>query len=249
MFSFLKHFGIKKAEQAQLSIVDFLTQLDPETASEADINRLDEILTDLTSKMVVAKNDYNREQNEYVAINNHYEKIVASIKSLQNKLETISDETERSTILGHIDTLVTELESLQPKVLQEKTEAEEAKVYFEELQEAVKSAAEKLKTARSDLKNAARQMELAKTRNERVKEKEERAKILAGIKNDTSKISSALSAMQRKTDQLNLDTEVSSEKFKLVSKSDNDPLKDALNAAENKSAAPSLEDRLKKLNL
>ena len=247
MLKFLKHFGLKTAENTGSSIIDFLVSFDPETASEAEIDRLDEYLEDLTTKMIEAKKDYEREQKEYEMIYANYNRMFAAVEKFRTMEQT-------DQIIQNIDNLIDEMEMMKPEVIREKEEAEESKQYYEELQEAVKSAADKLKSARSDLKKAVRQMEQAEARQERLKEKEERAKVLAGIKKDTNKIGSALSAMQRRTDEMNMKVEVSQTKLKLLNMDNNtDKVTAALRMAEmdnnNSTNKPAHEDRLANLKI
>lgn len=252
MLGFFKHFGIKTVEKTGKGLMDVLVSFDPETATEAEISKLDEYLTTITKKMVEAKVDFEKEQKEYEIISANYNKLVVAAGNLQVMLDQATEEN-KGKIENSLNTLLDELEAMKPEVVREKAEAEEAKVYFNELQEAVKAAATKFKSARSDLNKAKKQMEVAGVRMERAKEKEERVKVLNGLKTDTNKIGSALSAMQRKADEMNQKAEVATTKQSLLetpeAKNTDDLVAEALRMSAPAPTTVSTSDRLKNLSI
>ncbi len=248
MFNFLKHFVVKKAEDAQTGFLQMLVEFDPETASEAEIAELDEALTKLTQQMIGAKKAWEKEQREADDIQKTYDLRVSAAERLQAKAEAAGPE-EKAQIEATLAKLLEDLEKMVPEVEREGTEAAEAKVYFDELASAVKSAAERLKTARDRLSEAKRRMDVAKVRMERAEEQEERAKVVAGIKKQVSNMGTAFDSMTKKAESMEAQAEVHKTKTTLLtpSKGSEDPiLAQALKEAAGETDKPSqsLSERL-----
>ena len=247
MFDFLKHFVTKKAQDAQGGFVKLLVEFDPETASEAEIGELDDALTRLTQQMVAAKTAWEREDREAKEIQKNYDTRLAAAERLQGMADAASGD-EKPKIEASLATLLGELEKMVPDVERELQEATDAKVYYDELAQAVKDAAERLRTARTRLSEAKRRMDTAKVREERAREQEDRAKVVAGIKQQASTIGTAFDAMTKKAQELEAKTEVHNQKTQLLTppKSDDPYLAQALKEAsgEQAPAQQSLSERL-----
>jgi chromosome segregation ATPase len=190
MFGFLKQYVSKKTEDVQAGFLRLIVEFDPESASEAEIGELDEVLTKLTRQMVEAKSAWDKEQHEAAEIRKAYGLRVGAAERLQAQMET-ADAEQKARIEASLGKLVAELEKMVPEVEREEAEAAEAKTYYDELNGAVKTAAERLKTARARLTEAKRRMDTAKIRAERAEQQEERTKALAGIKQQADKLGTA----------------------------------------------------------
>jgi len=247
MLNFVKHFFVKKAQDAQSGFVKLLVEFDPETASEAEISELDEALTKLTRQMVNAKQAWEKEDREAVEIQKNYDLRLAAAERLQAKADAASPE-EKAQVEASLGALLAELEKMVPEIDRELREAQEAKVYYDELAQAVKSASERLKTARERLSEAKRRMDVAKVRMERAKEQEDRAKVLAGIKQQAGNLGTAFDAMTQKAQEMEANAEVHAQKTQLLTppKSEDPYITQALKeaAGEQAPAQTSLADRL-----
>ena len=251
MFTFLKHFFVQKAQDAQSGFVKLLVEFDPETASEAEIGELDDALTALTKQMVSAKNAWEKEDREAKEIQKNYDLRLAAAERLQARAESASPE-EKPQVEASLAGLLAELEKMVPEVERELQEAVEAKTYYDELAQAMKDASERLKTARARLNDAKRRVDVAQVRMERAKEQEERAKVVAGIKQQASTIGTAFDAMTQKAQELEAKAEVHNTKAQLLTppKSEDPYLAQALKEASGEPVASkqSLYERLAALN-
>lgn len=246
MLSFLKQYVVKKTDDMQAGFLKLIVEFDPESASEAEIGELDEILTKLTRQMVGAKAAWDKEQLEAEAINKAYALRVAAAERLQAQMDAAEGE-RKGQIETSLGKLVAELEKMVPEVEREEAEAKEARIYYDELNTAVKTASERLKTARSRLTEAKRRMDMAQIRAERAKEQEERAKVLSGIKQQADKIGTAFEAMSARAEELEMKAQVHQEKARLLTqpKEEEDPLiAQALKDAAGVEPQKSLSDRL-----
>jgi chromosome segregation ATPase len=246
MMGFLKQYLVKKTDDVQSGFLKLIVEFDPESASEAEIGELDEILTKLTRQMVAAKASWDKEQQEAEAIKKAYALRVGAAERLQAQMDA-ADADQKEKIETSLTKLVAELEKMVPEVEREEAEATEAKAYYEELNSAVKTASERLKTARSRLTEAKRRMDMAKIRAERAEEQEERAKVLSGIKQQADKLGTAFDAMSSRAKELETKAQVHQEKAKLLTqpKEEEDPLiAQALKDAAGTPPEKSLSDRL-----
>lgn len=251
MIHFIKHFFVKKAQDAQSGFVKLLVEFDPATASEAEIAELDEALTKLTKQMVDAKNSWAREEREAVEIQKNYDLRLSAAERLQAKADASSSPEEKAQVEASLANLLGELEKMVPEIDREQREAVEAKVYYDELSQAVKSASERLKTARERLSDAKRRMDMAKVRMERAQEQEERAKVVAGIKLQANNLGTAFDAMSQRAQEMETKAEVHAQKSQMLAppKSEDPILAQALKEAAGETAQPqqSLADRLASL--
>lgn len=247
MLSFLKNFFAVKATDVQTSFVQMLVEFDPETASEAEIATLDEALTKLTGQMVAAKHAWEKEDREAQEIKKNYDLRLAAAERLQAKAEAAQGD-EKAQVEASLAALLADLEKMVPEIDREVQEATEAKGYYDELAQAVKSASERLKTARERLSDAKRRMDVAKVRMERAQEQEDRAKVVAGIKKQADSLGTAFDAMSKKAAEMEAKTEVHNQKTQLLAppKAEDPLIAQALKEAAGEQAKPdqSLADRL-----
>jgi chromosome segregation ATPase len=246
MMGFLKQYLVKKTDDVQSGFLKLIVEFDPESASEAEIGELDEILTKLTQQMIGAKASWDKEQQEAEAIKKAYALRVGAAERLQGQMDT-ADVDQKARIETSLTKLVAELEKMVPEVEREEAEATEAKAYYDELNSAVKTASERLKSARSRLTEAKRRMDMAKIRAERAEEQEDRAKVLSGIKQQADKLGTAFDAMTSRAQELETKAQVHQEKVKLLTqpKEEEDPLiAQALKDAAGTPPEKSLSDRL-----
>jgi len=241
MLSFLKQYLVKKTDDVQSGFLKLIVEFDPESASEAEIGELDEVLTKLTQQMVAARASWDKEQGEAEAIKKAYELRVGAAERLQAQMDAAALD-QKAPFEASLAKLVAELEKMVPEVEREEAEAQEAKTYYDELNQAVKTASERLKSARARLTEAKRRMDMAKIRAERAAEQEDRAKVLSGIKQQADKLGTAFEAMTSRAEELEAKAQVHQEKVKLLTqpKEEEDPLiaqalKDAAGVAPEKS--------------
>ncbi len=244
---FFTQFASQKIEDVKSGFIKLIVEFDPESATEAQIAELDEILTKITKQMVLAKNSWDKEQREAVEIKKNYDLRMGAAERLQTRLDAETDPEQKAKVETSLGKLIDELERMGSEVDREAREAEEAQQYYTELNDAVKTAAARLKEARSKMAEAKRRMDMAKIRAERAHEQEERAQVLSGIKKDAGHIGVAFDAMNKRAEEMETDAEVHKQKANLLSvpKETEDPLiAQALKEAAGEKPKGSLSDRL-----
>ncbi|WP_027184378.1 hypothetical protein [Desulfovibrio inopinatus] len=246
-FQFVKNFGKQKAQDAGKSIVQSLASWDPEAASAAEIESMEERLNSLTQKVAEARQSYQKEKKEADEIEALYNQRLKAAEILQEKLTADPGNSQIETAMEQV---VATLEEMQPDIEREIQEAEEAKAFMQELEDVAKIAADKLKTARKTLDAAKRDMERAKIREGQAKEQSERAAELAGLRKQSDDLGSALDAMRREADKANAQADAARTKAKLLAPTKqetvgNDALAEAMKEAAGEPAKPTaISDRL-----
>jgi chromosome segregation ATPase len=246
---FFKNFGKVKANDIGKNIMEKVAAWDPDGASAAEIESMSERLDKITRDVAEARAAYTKEQREADEAQSLYNKRLQAAEILQKDMESSTDEAEKTEISTALNELVNELEEMAPDVTREKEEADEAKAFMEELEELAKIAADKLKTAKKSLDQAKRDMKRAKIREERANDRADQTAKLAGFKEDTDKLGSALDAMRREADKANTKAEALNMKTKLLAptkaEKENSRIEAALKRASGGSAeSSSITDRL-----
>jgi len=247
-FGFVKNFGKQKVTQTGQSLVQMLAGWDPDTASAAEIEQMEERLDKLTTQVAQARQSFQKEQEEADAIEKLYDQRMKAAELLQSKLEqaTGPQAAELETALAE---LVDMLESMQPDIEREMEEAKEAEAFMKELEEVATLSAAKLKTARKTLEEAKRDMARARVREERARDRSEQAAQVAGLRRETDQMGSALSAMRREADSAEARAEALNLKSRLLAPTKEEKsstlVQEALNQAGGGAPKPAnIKDRL-----
>ena len=246
MFSkFLKHYGKGKIQQGIASLNDAIVSFDPEGATEAAIQEMEENFDNINKEFSKAKQEWAREQGEADEIVKLQSQRMAAAEHLSGQLEADPDNAQLNDALNQ---LLDALEEMSDDIDREVEEAVDAKEVMDELDATVKMYADKLKSARSDMKKAANTMEKAKRQEERAKEQADRAAQAAGLKSSVGGLSSALESMNRQAQDAQANADAAKRKASLLSKTEveeNDAVAAAMAAVSGEAPkATSAKDRL-----
>lgn len=237
---FIKNYGKGKLTDALGELRDAIVGFDPEGATEAEIATMEENFDKVNREFSKAKQDWLREKKEADTIEELYQQRLAAAEHIQQQLDAQPDNADQ--LNAALSQLVETLESMAPEIQREKEEAEDAKEVMDDLEATVKLYAENLRTARSQLKTAARAMEKAKRDEERAAMKAERAARLAGLKQNSSILGSALESMNKQAAEAQARADAAQHKAELLGPTkveDNAIVKQALASVSGASPAPS----------
>ena len=252
IFSFMKNLGKQKMGDAGRSLTEAIVSWDPEAASQAEIETMIEDLDKITREAATARLTFQKEKQEADAARANYERYLQAAEILNQKMETAKaagNQADEQSVSASLEKLLKQLETLRPEVEREAQEAEEAKTMMEELEEFAGIAATKLKTARSQLEAGKREMQRAEMDKKRAQERAAQAERLAGLKQETSNLGVALSAMNRQTEKARAESAAASMKATLLSpekSSEDKNIDEALKAVSGEKTEPqgSFADRL-----
>jgi hypothetical protein len=199
--AFITSLFKKHTENLFTDVQHFIVNLDPETATEAQIDEFNKKLAVASEELAKAKVDYQKEQREAEEIAGLYNQRLKAAEILQTKLDAATSEQEKAALEASLGNLVTMIEGMTADVDREKQEAEDAKAIMDELLRFVEESAETLKHARQRLQQAQNEMKRAELEEKRAQQRAERIEVLAGIKKGGDSFNVALSAMEKKTQQ------------------------------------------------
>jgi len=246
LFGFLRSFGNEKLSQTGELLTQAIVSWDPETASEAEIQEMIRELDKVTVEAGKAKAAFENERTESEAAIKNYDRHLAAAELLQKQYEeaqSSGDQTKAAELEKSLNKLLQKLEELQPEVEREKTEAQEAEVYYAEIKELAELTAQKVKTARTQLERAQRDMKMAEIERKRAAERALRSEQLAGLKKQSSSLGVALAAMNKKADDARAAASASDMKAKLLTPekgSQDHHIEEALKAVSGEKSAANL---------
>lgn len=193
-----KHFG-KIGNDMAAGIAAF----DPETATEADRDRLSQSLRNTSRKLAEARMSYNKEQADVDALLKLIDGDSAIAKTLGEKL--VNGEVTEAAV----NTFLDELEANKKRLPSEQKEAVDAKEYLDQMEALVAQISEQLIEFDEKAKKAIREINQAKADLSLQELKHQRQEELTGLKSGLSSSSTALSALAKKAQNLNADAEAS----------------------------------------
>ena len=122
---FFKSFGSQKIKQAGEAITQAIVEFDPETATEAAIDQMDEYVTTLSKELAVANQSLAKERAEADAAKTNYNKKLEVASKMQAALE-VGDRSgpKQKSLQASLDKLTADLESSRDDVALEIEEAE-----------------------------------------------------------------------------------------------------------------------------
>lgn len=208
MMQFFRTLLGVKGERVGQQVVDALVELDPKSASvaqlrvmEADLDKAGQLLTRLRA-------DFQRERKEAVEARQNYERRLAAAEHMSRQLEAQTDPAQKASLETSLSNLLTQLESLAEEVAVEEREADEAEALVAEAEAAYREKAKALTEAKSALTKAERDMQRAKIQEERERERANKAAEVAGLRQgSTSKLNVAVDAMTRRAEQARVNAE------------------------------------------
>jgi len=236
--SFFQRYGIEKAKSLLNSLGEAIVKFDPKGATEAAIAEIEAKFDKLNGAYSVSKQDYEREQNEYLSISELYKQRLAAAEYLQK-------DSSKSEALNQ---LVSVIEAMLPDIEREKQEADDAKQDMEQLAVLVDQFAEKLKSARHTVEQAQKTMQRAERQKESAQEKAEAATMAAGLSKSSSNLSTALEHMSNLAQEAKAEADAANRKAHLLKPTeleDHEDIKAAMDAVSGKEQPPtSIQDRI-----
>lgn len=181
-----KHFGAL-GDRVSEAIANF----DPETATEADRDRLADALRSTAQKLAAARSSFDKERNDVV-------KLRELIANDERAAETLGERLAAGKISeATINLFCDELEANKARLPQEEQEAADAQEYMGELQKIVDALSQQLAEFDAAAKKAMQALASANAQRDLQQVRAERQEQLNGLKGLQGN-SSALNALTRR---------------------------------------------------
>lgn len=252
--SFLSFFGFyskKKINDVARDVTSKIVSIDPEGATEAQLNMMLEKLHEISKSVARYRRAYEKDLQETEDWKKRLDETISAIDILQSDFESSSSESEKRDISKAIDKLLDEVDRIEKEVEREESEDRDAKEILDTYLEAEKDLAEKIKSARDSMKTLSRKIETAKTKRDIAKEKLKAEREKDGLLHSINSLSLANDYMKIELEQLQEEEEALRSQRELLSteqKSDeNKMVQDALSRVRKDSNSLSRADRLAKL--
>ena len=202
-FNFFKNLVKVKADQVEEGLVNLAVALDSDAACETAIRQKMDEHDQRIAMLQEANADYLREQQEYERELSVYTRYVNEAEAIQKLItEHVPggrynlEELERD-----LNEILNQIEKRVPIMEKEKADADRAKVWMTELQEAVDEIGKELISLRETVNQAKRDIQQAEVDKERNRKKAEQAEILAGLKKSGNKFDTAINALKNQADK------------------------------------------------
>ncbi|MSO76222.1 MAG: hypothetical protein EXQ87_04835 [Alphaproteobacteria bacterium] len=249
MLGFLKSFVTVKGKQAGQELVRAIVELDPEGATQAELDAMERDLDRTGQMLQKLRADYDREVKEAEAIDKTYREMMAAAEHLEGKLaNAATPELDKAGIGQSLAKLVHRLEEMAPRLDEEKQDVEDVKAMLGEAEQAFRAKAQALTQARQTLDRAKRDMQRAGMQQARAEEKARQSAELAGIRQTGgNKLNTALDAMRNRADEARAKAETAKMKGELLRPevpADDKHLSDAMAAVRGTAPQGNVADRL-----
>ncbi|SHG64667.1 hypothetical protein [Massilia sp. CF038] len=190
-----KHFGVL-GDRISETIANF----DPETATEADRDRLADTLRETAQVLASARSSFEKEHQDVVNLRNLIENDEKATEKLAERLAAGS--ISEATVTMFCD----ELEANKSRLPQEIQEEADAKAYMDELQKIIDALSQQLSEFDAQAKKAMQQLAAAKAQKDLQEMRMERQAQLSGLSGMKGN-STALNALTRRAQKVSSEAE------------------------------------------
>lgn len=198
VLNFFKNFSKVQAENASTGLVNLAASLDADGVAEAAILQKMDEHNEIVKQLVEAQVEWKREQDEFEAEQRLYNKRMSAAERAQQDLDANPNDNDAQVALTELLDII---EKNMPKLEKEKREAEQAKHFLDQLQEASKEVAEELKNLRALVNEQKQNIKEAEIQIERNRKMAEKAEVLAGLRKSGNKFDVAIGALQSQAAQ------------------------------------------------
>jgi len=178
-----------------------LVKLDPETATEAQIDALLKDFDDMSLEVAKAQNEYAKEQKEADAIQALFDQRLKAAENLQAKMVAATDEATKASFEKSLMALLEQIEEMKLDVEREKAEALDAKNLYEDMKATIEAFAKQLQNTRKQIEAAKRAMKSAEAQRARAEMREATALSASGLKTSANELNTVLGAMNSLADK------------------------------------------------
>jgi len=247
--SFLGFYSKQKVNDIAKDVTSTIVSIDPEGASEAQLNMMLEKLSDISKNVAKYRRAYQKDLSETQEWKDKFNQTISALEVLEQDLATA--ETSKAVQIGDaIDSLLDEVEKIESEISREEAEDIEAKEILDTFEKAEKDLAEKIKSARENLRKMTQQIEKAKVKKEMAEERLEARKEAQGFGNSLDSLTIANDFMEKELNKLQDEENALKSQAELLKDKENphsDLVADALARANGNSRNSSRAERIAKL--
>ena len=200
LLSFTKCFIGAGGEQAATALTTAMVKMAPETATAAELNKMEQDLDAAGQLISRLQRELTDERHAYDAINARYTLMMGAAENLQHQIDAAS--FLKDPLQASLATLVAQIEEMVPELDQDKKDIDATQALLAEAEAAYRAKATALTGIRGKLTRARNEMAHATLEEQRAASRAETARALAGLSSGSgsgigSGIDVALDAMTR----------------------------------------------------
>ena len=246
---FLGFYSKQKVNDIAKDVTSTIVSIDPEGASEAQLNMMLEKLSDISKNVAKYRRAYQKDLTETQDWKDKFNQTISALEVLEQDLATA--ETSKAVQIGDaIDSLLDEVEKIESEISREEAEDIEAKEILDTFEKAEKDLAEKIKLARENLRKMTQQIEKAKVKKEMAEERLEARKEAQGFGNSLDSLTIANDYMEKELNKLQDEENALKSQAELLKDKENphsDLVAEALSRANGETRTSSRAERLAQL--
>src|SRR5215472_8447158 len=199
LLPFLRNFIGVEGDNAAAGVVKALVQLDPESATVADLRTMEQDLDKAGRMIAKLRADLAHEQTEFDLIGGQYHELMAAAELLQKRTaDPSTPEVQRQSLNESLSSLVQKIEHMAPELDRDKKDVEDTRALLSEAEAVYQQKAEALTNAKKNLESARHDLQHARIEEERGAERARQAATVAGLRSSpTSGLTVALNVMQQ----------------------------------------------------
>jgi chromosome segregation ATPase len=253
LLPFLRNFIGAEGNHAAAGVVKALVQLDPDSASAADLRTMEQDLDNAGCMIAKLRADLAHEQSEFDSISGQYHELMAAAELLQKRIaDPGTPDAQKQSLNTSLASLVAKIERMAPELDRDRMDVESTRALLSEVEATYQEKAQALTNAKKNLESARHDLEHAKLEEQRSAERARQVAEVAGLRTPpTSGLTVALDVMQQSAQEARQRAEVMDMKAQALShlKEGTDDQNIAAVLAEVRGTAPtqSLSERLSAL--
>jgi chromosome segregation ATPase len=199
LLPFVRNFIGVKGDIVAAGVVKALVQLDPESATVADLRSMEQDLDNAGRMIAKLRADLAHEQTEFDSIGGQYHELMAAAELLQKRIaDPGTVEAQRQSLSASLASLVQKIEHMAPELDRDKKDVEDTRALLSEAEAVYQQKAEALTNAKKNLDSARHDLQHARFEEERSAERARQAASVAGLATSpTSGLTVALNSMQQ----------------------------------------------------
>lgn len=242
MFGFAKALAVAHGHKALQSVTDAIVDLDPATASKAQLDMMEDSLNKVNEELTKLKITAAHERSDANAVKSRFDMNTAAATALNTRYEAETDPVKKASLEKSLNGLMSTLEDIKRELDQNEQAAAESEALVTETTTIYEQKAADLLAAKRNLAKAAQELDAAKVAREHANEQAEHAAEIAGLRdNKTDGLNAALTSMQRQAEQARGDAEAAKLKASVLTKAEHGSMDDpnVLEALASVQASPS----------
>jgi chromosome segregation ATPase len=203
LWPFVRNFIGVKGDSAAAGVIKALVQLDPESATIADLRMMEHDLDKAGGMIAKLRADLAHEQTEFDSIGGQYHELMAAAELLQKRIaDPGTREAQQQSLNASLASLVQKIEHMAPELDRDKKDVESTRALLSEAEAVYQQKAEALTNAKKNLDSARHDLQHARIEEERSAERARQAVAVAGlVTSPTSGLTVALNVMQQSTQE------------------------------------------------